>query len=261
MNLALKNNGGKKKLNKRKIFIALILFFMVWFLCPIIGGVFHIGMVYPVIILAVPLFALSFPEKAKALWNGKAKFFVRFLSACLCAGILFIMGIVGWMGYSAMKPTQQNATVVILGCKVRGEAPSRMLVDRAKKAIEYLNENPASVCIASGGQGDGEDISEAEALRRYLVANGIEEDRIYLEDKSTSTYENITFTASIIKENNLSANIVVASDNFHQLRASIFAERNGLKASPIGTNTWIFLLPGYWAREALGIVKALVFGN
>lgn len=249
------------KLNKRKIFIALILFLMVWFLCPIIGGVFHVGMIYPVIILLVPLFALAYPQKAKALWNGRAKIFVRFLSLCLCVGILLIMGIVGWMGYSAMKSPAKNATVVILGCQVRGEELSRMLTDRANRAIEYLNENPNSVCVASGGQGEGESISEAEAIRRYLIANGISEDRIYIEDKSTSTYENITYSAEIIKEKGLCTDIVVASDNFHQLRASIFAERNGLKSSPIGTNTWIFLLPGYWAREVLAIVKAVVFGN
>lgn len=249
------------KLNKRKIFIVLILFFMVWFLCPIIGGVLHIGMVYPVLILAIPLFALVYPEKAKALWNGKAKIFVRFLSFCLCAGILLITGIVGWMGYSAMKAPTKSATVVILGCQVRGEELSRMLTDRANRAIEYLNENPDSVCVVSGGQGRGESISEAEAIRRYLIAHGISEDRIYIEDKSTSTYENLTFSAEIIKQNGLCTDVVIASDNFHQLRASIFAEQNGLKASPIGTNTWIFLSAGYWAREVLAVGKAVMFGN
>ena len=249
-------------MSKKRIFlICLILFFMIWFMCPIIGGVFHIGMIYPTLLLAIPLLCLIFPDKAKKLWNGKAKIFIRIITGCICAGVIALAGIFAVMVYAGFNSPDENSTVIVLGCQVRGEELSRMLKARANKALAYLEDNPQAVCVASGGQGQGESISEAEAIKRYLVRNGISEDRIFIEDKSTTTAENIEFSAKIIEENGLNRNVAIASDRFHQLRASIFASNNQLTASSLGSNTWIFLAPGYWTREALAVCKAVVFGN
>ena len=68
------------------------------------------------------------------------------------------------------------------------------LARRLDAALAYLEENPKAYVVVSGGQGAGEDISEAEAMRRYLAARGIEESRILMEDKSMSTLENFLFS-------------------------------------------------------------------
>ena len=84
--------------------------------------------------------------------------------------------------------------IIILGARVNGTEPSLSLQTRALKAVEYLNENPETLVVASGGQGEDEEISEAECIIRILREAGIAEERIIREDKSTSTAENIRFS-------------------------------------------------------------------
>ena len=119
---------------------------------------------------------------------------------------------------SAKKP-QENATLIVLGCKVYGEHASRSLRERLDAALIYLEENPNSQCIVSGGMGEGEKISEAECMYRYLTKKGINSSRIIKEDKSTSTRENLRFSKKIMEEKGLGNNIAIATSEYHQYRA------------------------------------------
>ncbi len=85
------------------------------------------------------------------------------------------------------------------------------------------------------------------------MARGIHPDRIYLEDRSRSTEENLTFSAELIRKEGLPTRVAIASDNFHQLRAAVWARRGGLDPWSIGCVTWWPLSPGYWAREAAAV--------
>ena len=97
---------------------------------------------------------------------------------------------------------QENADyLIILGAKVNGTQPSLMLKQRIEAAAEYLKRNPNTIAIASGGKGSDENISEAQCIYEQLVALGIEPERILMENQSTSTVENLEFSARIIKEN------------------------------------------------------------
>lgn len=158
-------------------------------------------------------------------------------------------------------PLEKADAVVVLGCQVRGETPSSMLAWRAKAALDVLEDNPEAICVASGGQGSGEDISEAEAIRRYLMQHGISEERIIMEEKSTSTYENIVFSAEILKELGITENIVIATSEFHQYRAYVFAKREGLKTGAHSAPTLKANLPNYWVREWAALFHQLVFGT
>ena len=143
-----------------------------------------------------------------------------------------------------------------LGIEAHGDLQKffSMLDDRIDAAYRYLAEHPESRCVASGGQNDNEPISEASCIRNTLVARGIHPDRIYLEDRSRSTEENLRFTAEIIRQQGLNPRVAIASDNFHQLRASVWAGRCGLEAESLGCASWWPLGPGYWAREAVAVV-------
>ena len=94
--------------------------------------------------------------------------------------------------------------LLVLGCRVYGARPSRLLRWRADRAAKYLKAHPQSVAVLSGGQGRDEAISEAEAMRRLLTQAGIAPSRLLLEDKSTSTQENIAFSGEILAKNGLS---------------------------------------------------------
>ena len=133
-----------------------------------------------------------------------------------------------------------------------------MLTRRLEAAFDYLEAHPDAVCIVSGGQGSDEQISEAQAMFNYLTARGIDEKRIFREDRSTTTEENIRYSREIIEREGLSREIAIATDGFHELRASIFAGRQGLSASAISADTPWYTFSAYYARELVALIDALV---
>lgn len=106
--------------------------------------------------------------------------------------------------------------IIVLGAQVRKDGPSPVLKYRLDKAVEYLNENPDTVCIVSGGQGSNEPWSEAEGMARYLQEKGIDTARILPEDKSQTTEQNITNSKKLMKEG---ASVGIVTNNFHVFRA------------------------------------------
>lgn len=97
------------------------------------------------------------------------------------------------------KPPEGLDAIIVLGARVDENGPSGSLRQRISAARVYLEENPDTVCIASGGQGEDEPMSEAECIRDHLVAGGIDADRILLEDRSTSTEENMRYSLPMLR--------------------------------------------------------------
>ena len=150
--------------------------------------------------------------------------------------------------------------IIVLGAQVRESGPSVVLKHRLDAAISYLNENPTTQCIVSGSQGVNEPFSEAEGMYTYLVKNGISSDRIILEDKSTSTVENIRNSKVLLDDSYHSVGIV--TNNFHTFRAVRIAKKQGLRnVSGIAAESNIFYLPNNVLRECCGILKDWLFGN
>ena len=190
-------------------------------------------------------------------------------SVMIFAGIFAVYcGIVSLFMISGMMNTPQKAfqtgtngirepeTVIVLGCKTINGYPSAMLAARLDAAAEYLFENPQTVCVVTGGQGGDEAESEADTMERYLITKGIEKERIYKEDRAKNTEENLRFSAEIIKQEQLSENVIIVSESYHVYRGSRNAEKQGLNAAalPAPTNTpWA--LPSYWLREILAISR------
>lgn len=176
-------------------------------------------------------------------------------------GLIFAISLIIVIALSAciiqaanQKPRGNNPTVIILGCRVYGEKPSLMLTERLDAAYEYLITNEGIVCILSGGQGKGEDISEAECMYRYLVNKGIEPKRLYKEEKSTSTRENLAFSKELIKEYNLSRDIAIVTNEFHEYRARKIATALDLSSTAIKGKTAWWLFPTFYVRELYGII-------
>ena len=149
---------------------------------------------------------------------------------------------------------KDSATVVVLGCRVYGERPSLSMQERLTAAYNFLEKNEDSVCILSGGKGPGEDISEAECMYRYLTDRGISPDRLYKEDKSTTTRENLSFSKKIIEDNGLNPTIAIATSEYHEYRAGKIAESLEIQYSAIPAKTAIWLFPTYYVRELYAIL-------
>jgi len=192
------------------------------------------------------------------LW-GKTILIAAAAIIVLCTAAAVLLSVM--MIRAAHNPPDSPQTIIVLGCRVKPDRPTVMLQNRINAAFEYLTENPDTVCIASGGQGSDEPMSEAECIRDALVALGIESERIILEDKSTSTYENLLNSSAIMEELGLGQTAVIVTSEFHQLRAKIIAQRLGLCTYSISSKTNISLLPTYWIREWFGVSYELFFGT
>lgn len=232
----------------------------VYFLLPLSMGVLHIGMLYPAAGLLLAAVWLVFP----GLFRQWPRWLRRTVCVVLAAGLLVLGTILTLMGIRAAHHPDgtRPVTVIVLGCQVRPDGtPSRMLQDRIQAAYDYLAVHKEAVCVASGGQNDREPTTEARCIRDTLVSMGIDPGRIYMEDRSRSTEENLAFSAEIIRANGLPADVAIASDNFHQLRGAIWAERSGLTPYAIGCASPWFLTAGYWTRETAALLYMVVTGG
>ena len=150
--------------------------------------------------------------------------------------------------------------IIVLGAQMREDGPSTVLKYRLDKAIEYLNDNPDTICIVSGGQGPNEPYPEAEGMYEYLVENGIGSERILVENNSNSTVENIIYSRELMEEDYNGVGII--TNNFHVHRALEIAQKKKLeKAYGIAAKSNTLYLPNNMLRECLSIMKALVLGN
>lgn len=151
--------------------------------------------------------------------------------------------------------------VIILGARLYGSIPSPSLLERLKAAKEYLTENKDVTVVVSGGQGANEDIPEAYAMRKYLMENGIEDSRILIEDKSTSTFENLKMSLNKIREvdNRKNIKVLIVTNRYHVFRARFLAKRLGM--IPFGLPAEIpptTVIKSY-IREFFAVIKSFLF--
>ncbi|MBM7654591.1 YdcF family protein [Neobacillus cucumis] len=184
----------------------------------------------------------------------KNKSLLRLLNIFIGLGLVYAVFLqVKIYQYSNLKAPRNADYLIVLGARVNGVEPSLVLASRIDTAAKYLKENKKSVVIASGGMGPGEDISEADAIKRELVKQGINESRILLEDRSTNTYENIKFSKRLLPPQEKS--IVVVTSSFHLYRAISLAQYQGLRVKGLSAETpWMAVFKSY-SREYLAITK------
>ncbi len=228
----------------------------VWCMIPFVfSGVFNMGNLAGALFFGVLFLWGVFGRKLREL--SEKKKVGKVITGILITGyslfsLLFAVESVCMLN-ALNKTPPENATLIVLGCAVYGETPSDMLSLRIDAAYEFLNENPDSNAVLAGGQGSNEDISEAFCMKRELIKKGISEDRLYLEDKSVNTRENIAFSRDIIEEEGLNTDVAIVTNNFHIYRASLSVKGTSLEFHSIPAYTPLPVLPTYIMREYLGI--------
>ena len=146
--------------------------------------------------------------------------------------------------------------VIIHGAGLlHGEELTPLLRMRVDKAIEVYRKDPTPpVLVPSGGQGDDELISEAEAMARYLRAKGIPEDKILLEDRSTSTMENLKYSQELIESRPGRHYTALVTNNYHVFRALRYTLQLGFPCTGIGSPTALYYWPSALIREFAAIM-------
>lgn len=157
----------------------------------------------------------------------------------------------------------QSDYLIVLGAGVNGSAPSLSMVNRLEAALDYLEAYPDAVAIVSGGQGAGEDVTEASAMHDWLVAHGVPESRIVQEEQSTSTRENLENSFAIIRSRggDPAGGVAVVSSEYHLYRAKQMARALGAKPLGVAAETTLpTMRANYFIREAFAAAYMQVFG-
>ena len=157
------------------------------------------------------------------------------------------------------------SAVIVLGAGVNGETPSLTLRTRIDAAAAYLEEHPDVPVVLSGGQGPGEAITEAECMRRALVRRGVDESRLYPEERSTSTQENLRYSRAILEELSVdpARRVAIVTSDFHLCRARLMwgGDTAAVPAHLPSALYFQCLTVNYFIREAFGLAAYFVYGG
>lgn len=187
--------------------------------------------------------------------------------------------------YRILPRRRKYDYIIIHGAGLDGTRPTPLLAGRIDKALELWNkQHQHGKFVASGGQGADEVVSEAQAMRDYLLEKGVPADAILMEDKSTTTWENLKNSIAVIRADHTSAasndaasgnssasdgvaasdsagacgdfTTAVVSSDFHVFRCAEYAHNLGIKADGIGSHTKGWYWPTAFIREFIAITKA-----
>ena len=238
---------------------------MIVFLIPAMYSIINIGNVTGfaagVLLMLYGIFYAKVNDRIRQSWHRKYYGLLLrgvLLVICVFAVLAVILGVLMIRG--ADQTPHEDGTVVVLACDVLGEEPGPMLKERLDAAYDWLVTHTDTVCIVSGGWKEPDDDVEAEVMYRYLLKKGIPEDRLYAEDRSKSTYENMLYSKEIIQNNGLDPAMTIVTSDFHEYRAIAMADSLGIEAGSYPSHTAWWLLPTYYIRECAGILYWWLFG-
>jgi uncharacterized SAM-binding protein YcdF (DUF218 family) len=186
------------------------------------------------------------------------KYLLKVVFVCFIVIFVFFQSMILYKMHDAPKDGADY--ILVLGCQVAGEYASLPLLRRGYTAVRYLKKNPETKAIVTGGQGPGENIPEAEALRRLLLENKIDKERILLEDKSRSTFENLILSNELY--NLLDKNVVIVTSDYHIFRSLSMAKKLKYKnISGLPSKSQLSVLPAYLLREYVTILYYKISGR
>lgn len=248
-------------LKKRIVMVLGVLFGLDFVVLALKGSSLNFGIVLPGIISALLFFNNKIIITLKRILGNYYLLSIKILKIFLCLSLCIFI-ILEMFIYSAVNTNyNKNAKVaIILGAGVKKYEPSVILKSRINEGGRYLKLHKDVVVIASGGQGPGEYVSEAQTIKKYLINIGINQDRIFLEDKSTSTSENIKYSKQVLSKLKITnkKDVVIITNDFHMYRAKYIAKKLGL--NPVGycVKTPFYLIANTHIREYAALLKEYV---
>ncbi|MBQ9679992.1 MAG: YdcF family protein [Ruminococcus sp.] len=256
---------------KRLIHVSLTciaVIFLLWFIAPIAYGVHNIGTVVGLSVCCAVIFRFSFVKiyyriKAQMCRRKVTKIILRAVQAIAVLFVVYAATVSGFMIYAMTVTPSNDDTAVVLGAQVKPWGASPLLQQRIDAAQEYLESHQKANAVVTGGQGADEPMSEGQCIYDNLTAAGIAPRRIYIEDKAVNTEQNICYSLTIIRNEELNKNIAVVTDSYHQLRARIIAHKTDSTVHVSAVNTHNNLIglstyPTYFVREWLAIPVEII---
>ncbi|MCR5415415.1 MAG: YdcF family protein [Pseudobutyrivibrio sp.] len=213
-----------------------------------------------VIWIALGLFFgfLYFMDKKK-LWEKVPKIVFYIFRGGIAAGLAVFIICEGCILSQFFSKGDAGADyIIVLGAQMKDWGPSVVYKHRLDAAVEYLNNNPETMVVVTGGQGANEFISEGEGGKDYLLEQGIAEDRILVEKESVDTSQNIQYALKLIDSPN-EKKIGIVTNNFHVFRGTMLAKRyTEADISGIAAFTEYLYVPNNMVRECFGVLKDII---
>ncbi|MEG2353821.1 MAG: YdcF family protein [Clostridium sp.] len=246
-----------------KIFIVLGIICISYYLILITAaGAISFSYIWIIIGITAIGFGLDRLNPSKSIIDKIPIGLQKYLLIIALIGIVFFSALEALIIYNGVTSDNEKPDyVIILGAGLRGSQMSTTLINRMEEGVEYIVDNPDIKVVVSGGKGEDEDITEASAMKKYLLDNGIKEDMIIVEDKSTSTFENFKFSYEKLSTMDKRENIklTVITNGFHMFRAKMLGERCGFEVYRQPAPGYKPLDPNFYLREVFGVIKSYMF--
>jgi uncharacterized SAM-binding protein YcdF (DUF218 family) len=228
----------------------------------------HMGVIVPAL-MGVALWAL-------ALWGAAWQQCLRARPWRLRCWRVALLGLLVWCVSVAAffahlhaldtssPPSQVPQVMVVLGSSTPNGRPSPALAERLKLAYQWAQRYPDMTVVLSGGVDFRQTISEAQAMATYMQALGLNTQRMVLEDRSTSTQENLVFSARVLQARGVTqdAPMLLVTNDFHTMRAGWIAAKAGwTHVHPIGAPTPLYMRYNAWLREYFACISGWLLGE
>lgn len=236
----------------------------IWFLFTfLMAGYSFTALVCAILIGILLFYNICYLTKSK--YPKLTRVVKRVFTVLLVLGLL-VVGVTECLIIHASFGDMDEAVeyVVVLGAKVRNDGPSVSLMDRIRATARYMEAHPEVIAVVSGGQGDDEPMTEAQCMYEQLLKLGVDPSRIWMEDKATSTWENLQFSLNLIEEKTgqRPVKIGLLSSEYHLYRAKLFAKACGVEAAGIPAHTSrISQMVNHFMREVAGVWHYILLGG
>ncbi|MDO5445309.1 MAG: YdcF family protein [Eubacteriales bacterium] len=190
-------------------------------------------------------------------YNAVVSVYTALGTYCEC---LLAATVISGIRAAVHEPSPDKDYVIILGCRIRPDGSLYPLIrGRVDKAVEFVQKQEAetgkaAVFVPSGGKGSDERLAEAEAMANYLLSRGIPENRILIENRSTTTRENMLFSKALTDRSGNDYKAAFSTSNYHVFRSGLLAEKLGWKLEGMGSKTKWYYWPNAYMREFLGLI-------
>lgn len=184
------------------------------------------------------------------------------IGICILTGIVLVTAAVVAIERAAKsQEVPADTPAIVLGCRVKGEVPSRILSERTNAAYEYLQTHEQAVAVLSGGRGEGELISEAECMKRLLLERGIDEKRLLIEEQSVNTQTNLSNSKKLLEETlgEVPSQVVIITSEFHEYRATFHAKQLGFQPVAYASKTGMSYKIPFYLREIVAVIYTWFF--
>lgn len=189
------------------------------------------------------------------LWNKIGVAVVLVVLGCVAyVGFCFLVFLLGAVLYRRVPASHQPKYVIVLGSGLIGARVPPLLAARLDRGIQVAaRTEPAPAIIPSGGQGPDEEVAEGVAMAGYLMAHGVPESQVIIEDRARTTEQNLRFSREMMDHPD--APVTVVTNNYHVFRTALLTRSLGLNARVSGARTAAYFVPSAFLREFIAVMR------